>query len=323
MSLETILSYVPSIAPFLANDRITDIAINPNGSVCIQEDGQRRRVDAEISQPNLRHAAKRIAKEVGETLSEANPLLDARLPDGSRVSIKYPPVVENISLVIRKFRPNWYSLPELVAAGMLTQELANTLTQAVLNRENILIAGGTGSGKSTLTKAFIDLIPRQERLEVIEDTRELKIDHVDVVQCEAQREQRDAEGNIIIPARTIRDLVKASLRDNPDRIIIGEVRGAETLDLLDSANTGHAGSISTLHANSALDALSRLETMAAYADVNLPHRAIQLRIGNFADLVVHVVKNQRRFVAEVIRVRKFDLEKNDYRTERIYEAECN
>jgi Flp pilus assembly CpaF family ATPase len=320
MSLETILSYVPSIAPFLANDRITDIAINPNGSVCIQEDGQRRQVEAEISQPNLKHACKRIAKEVGETLSEANPILDARLPDGSRVSIKYPPVVENISLVIRKFRPNWYSLPELVVAGMLTEELADTLTQAVLVRENILIAGGTGSGKSTLTKALIDLIPRNERLEVIEDTRELKIDHVDVVQCEAQREQRDAEGNIIVPARTIRDLVKASLRDNPDRIIIGEVRGAETLDLLDSANTGHAGSISTLHANSALDALSRLETMAAYADVNLPHRAIQLRIGNFADLVLHVVKKgQRRFVSEAIRVHKFDLEKNDYRTERIYE----
>jgi pilus assembly protein CpaF len=242
MSLETILSYVPSITPFLANDRITDIAINPNGSVCVQEDGQRRQVQAEISQPNLKHAVKRIAKEVGETLSEANPILDERLPDGSRVSIKYPPIVSSISLVIRKFRPNWYSL-------------ADTLKQAVLNRENILIAGGTGSGKSTLTKALIDLIPRQERLEVIEDTRELKIDHVDVIQCEAQREQRDAEGNVIVPARTIRDLVKASLRDNPDRIIIGEVRGAEALDLLDSANTGHAGSISTLHANSALDAI--------------------------------------------------------------------
>jgi pilus assembly protein CpaF len=165
-------------------------------------------------------------------------------------------------------------------------------------------------------------LPRHERLEVIEDTRELKIDHVDAIQCEAQREQRDAEGNIIVPARTIRDLVKASLRDNPDRIIIGEVRGAEALDLLDSANTGHAGSISTLHANSALDALSRLETMAAYADVNLPHRAIQLRIGNFADLVLHVVKKgQQRFVSEVIRVHKFDLEKNDYRTDRIYEKE--
>src|SRR3954452_1671169 len=132
-----------------------------------------------------------------------------RLPDGSRVSIKHPPVVENISLVIRKFRPSWYSLPELVAAGMLTQELPESLKQAVLARENILIAGGTGSGKSTLTKALIDLIPRDERLEVIEDTRELKVDHVDVVQCEAQREQRDAEGNVIVPAGTIRDLVKA------------------------------------------------------------------------------------------------------------------
>jgi pilus assembly protein CpaF len=319
MSLETILSYVPSIAPLLANDRITDIAINPNGSVCVQEDGQRRQVEAEISQPNLKHAVKRIAKEVGETLSEANPLLDARLPDGSRVSIKYPPVVSNISLVIRKFRPNWYSLPELVAAGMLTEGLADTLQRAVLNRENILIAGGTGSGKSTLTKALIDLIPRNERLEVIEDTRELKIDHVDVVQCEAQREQRDAEGNIIIPARTIRDLVKASLRDNPDRIIIGEVRGAEALDLLDSANTGHAGSISTLHANSPLDALSRLETMAAYADVNLPHRAIQLRIGNFADLVVHVAKKgQQRFVSEVIRVERFNLDTGRYKTKPVF-----
>jgi pilus assembly protein CpaF len=230
-------------------------------------------------------------------------------------------VVNSISLVIRKFRPNWYSLAELVAAGMLTQELADTLERAVLHRENILIAGGTGSGKSTLTKALIDRIPRNERLEVIEDTRELKIDHVDVVQCEAQREQRDAEGNIIVPARTIRDLVKASLRDNPDRIIIGEVRGAEALDLLDSANTGHAGSISTLHANSAFDALSQLETMAAYADVNLPHRAIQLRIGNFADLVVHVVKKeQSRFVSEVIRAERFNLDSGRYETMVLYQA---
>ena len=154
----------------------------------------------------------------------------------------------------------------------------------------------------------------------IEDTRELKIDHVDVVQCEAQREHRDAEGNVIVPARTIRDLVKASLRDNPDRIIIGEVRGAEALDLLDSANTGHAGSISTLHANSALDALSRLETRAAYADVNLPHRAIQLRIGNFADWVVPVVKKeQRRFVTEVIRVERFHLDTGRYETSILYQ----
>jgi pilus assembly protein CpaF len=319
MSLEIIISCIPSIAPFLQNDQITDIHINPNGRVSVQENGRRRLVEAEISQPSLKHAAKRIAKEVGETLSEANPLIDARLTDGSRVSIKYPPVVENISLVIRKFRPNWYSLPELVAAGMLPQELADTLKQSVLNRENILIAGATGSGKSTLTKALIDLIPREERLEVIEDTRELKIDHTDVIQCEAQREQRDTEGNVIVPARNIRDLVKASLRDNPDRIIIGEVRGAEALDLLDSANTGHAGTISTLHANSAFDALSRLETMAAYADVNLPHRAIQLRIGSFADVVIHVAKkDQRRYVSEVLRVERFNLDKNDYQTEELY-----
>jgi Type II/IV secretion system protein len=126
---------------------------------------------------------------------------------------------------------------------------------------------------------------------------------VDVIQCAAQREQQDTEGNVIVPARTIRDLVKASLRDNPDRILIGEVRGAEALDLLDSANTGHAGSLSTLHTHSVFDALSQLKTMAAYADVPLPHRAIQLRIGNFADLVVHVAqKEQRCFVSEVIRV---------------------
>lgn len=193
------------------------------------------------------------------------------------------------------------------------------LSQCGSRAETILIAGGTDTGKTTFAKALIDFIPPQERLGVIEDTAELKIDHPNVFRFEARKQQMDGAGNIVVPAVTIRDLVKATLRHRPDRSIIGEVRGGEAFDLLDALNTGHAGSISTLHANSALQALSRMATLTLRAEVDIPYRAVQGEIGDLIDLIIHVERKEgQRRVSEVLELHGFDAETGRYETTSLY-----
>jgi pilus assembly protein CpaF len=203
----------------------------------------------------------------------------------------------------------------LVSANALPRSIADQLAQAVRNRQTILVSGGTDTGKTTFTKALLDFIPRTERLGVIEDTMELKIDHPNVFRFEARKELRDPVGSVTVPAVTIRDLVKATLRHRPDRLIIGEVRGGEAFDLLDALNTGHAGSISTLHANSARQALSRLASLSLRAHVDIPYRAIQAEIGDLINLVVHIErKDGLRRVSEVLQINGFDAETGRYET---------
>ena len=198
----------------------------------------------------------------------------------------------------------------------------NSCKQAVLNRQTILIAGGTDTGKTTFAKALIDCIPQTERLGVIEDTAELKIDHPNVFRFEARKEQRDPAGLVTSPAVTIRDLVRAALRHRPDRLIVGEVRGGEAFDLLDALNTGHAGSISTVHANSALQALSRLATLTLRADVEIPYKAIQGEIGDLIDLVIHIErKDGKRRVSEVLRIKGVNTDEGRYETTRLYKCQ--
>ena len=202
---------------------------------------------------------------------------------------------------------------------MLRSNIAAELAEAVRNRKTILIAGGTDTGKTTFAKALIDFIPQQERLGVIEDTAELKIDHPNVFRFEARKEQTDGSGNVIVPAVTIRDLVKATLRHRPDRLIIGEVRGGEAFDLLDALNTGHAGSISTVHAKSALQALSRLATLTLRADVDMPYKAIQGEIGDLIDLVIHIERKEGcRRVNQVLQLHGFDADAGRYDTTTLY-----
>ena len=202
---------------------------------------------------------------------------------------------------------------------MLRSNIAAELAEAVRNRKTILIAGGTDTGKTTFAKALIDFISQQERLGVIEDTAELKIDHPNVFRFEARKEQTDGSGNVIVPAVTIRDLVKATLRHRPDRLIIGEVRGGEAFDLLDALNTGHAGSISTVHANSALQALSRLATLTLRADVDMPYKAIQGEIGDLIDLVIHIERKEGcRRVNQVLQLHGFDADAGRYDTTTLY-----
>lgn len=325
MSLETILPFLQPIAHLISDAGISEVMVNGDGAVYIQRDGRLLPVEVDIDPRYLTSAVKRIARSLGEDISEARPLLDARLPDGSRVAAAFPPCsFDGVTLTIRKFRPRWFTMSELVAAGALTSSLADELESAVLNRETILIAGGTDTGKTTFAKALIDFIPQSERLGVIEDTAELKIDHPNVYRFEARREQRDRDGNVTSPAVTIRDLVKATLRHRPDRLIVGEVRGGEAFDLLDALNTGHAGSISTVHANSALQALSRLATLALRADVDIPFKAIQGEIGTLVNIVIHIErKDGKRMVSEVLRLHGFEADESRYDVTRIYPVETS
>jgi pilus assembly protein CpaF len=294
--------------------------VNGDQSVFIQRNGHMQPVQATIEQKYLSTAVKRIARSLGEDISETKPLLDARLPDGSRVAAAFPPCsLGGVTLTIRKFRPQWFSLTQLVEAGALPCSVAELLAQAVRDRQTILVSGGTDTGKTTFAKALIDCIPQRDRLAVIEDTMELKIDHPNVFRFEARKEQRDATGNVTVPAVTIRDLVRATLRHRPDRLIIGEVRGGEAFDLLDALNTGHAGSICTVHANSSLQALARLATLTLRADVDMPYHVIQAEIGDLVNLVIHIERcDGCRFLSEVVRISGFDADANRYRTESLH-----
>lgn len=308
MSLETILPFLQPIAHLITDPDVSEVMVNGDGAIFIQRAGRLHRVAATLEQKALSTAVKRIARSLGEDIGESKPLLDARLPDGSRVAAAFPPCsIQGVTLTIRRFRPHWFTLDELVEVGAIPRAAADQLAIAVRDRRTILVSGGTDTGKTTFTKALIDFIPQSERLAVIEDTMELKIDHPNVCRFEARKELRDPAGNVSVPAVTIRDLVKATLRHRPDRLIIGEVRGGEAFDLLDALNTGHAGSISTLHANSALQALSRLASLALRANVDLPYRAIQAEIGDLINVVVHIERREhQRKVAQILQVRGFD-----------------
>lgn len=321
MSLETILPFLQPIAHLITDPDVSEVMVNGDGAIFIQRAGRLDQVAAILEQKALSTAVKRIARSLGEDIGESKPLLDARLPDGSRVAAAFPPCsIQGVTLTIRKFRPHWFTLDELVEVGAIPRAAADQLAIAVRDRRTILVSGGTDTGKTTFTKALIDFIPHSERLAVIEDTMELKIDHPNVCRFEARKELRDSAGNVSVPPVTIRDLVKATLRHRPDRLIIGEVRGGEAFDLLDALNTGHAGSISTLHANSAVQALSRLASLALRADVDLPYRAIQAEIGDLIDLVVHIERcGQERRVAQILEVDGFDAGVNSYRVMAIYE----
>jgi pilus assembly protein CpaF len=303
MSFETILPFLQPIAHLITDAGISEIMVNGDQSVFIQRNGRIEAVTATVEQKYLVNAVKRIARSLGEDISEAKPLLDARLPDGSRVAAAFPPCsLYGVTLTIRKFRPNWFTLAELVTAGALAASVADQLAAAVRDRQTILVSGGTDTGKTTFTKALLDHIPQSERLAIIEDTMELRVDHPNAIRFEARRSQTDADGNITVPAVSIRDLVKATLRHRPDRLIIGEVRGAEAFDLLDALNTGHAGSISTIHANSATMALSCLASLALRAGIDIPYMALQRDIRELIDIVVHIERREgKRFVSQVLR----------------------
>ena len=305
-SLELILPFLGDVGPYVTNPNITELMVNGDGRVFIDSDNGLQPVPERVQAVHLELACKRIARSIGEEIGADRPLLDATLPDGSRVSIQFPPAsVGGPNLCIRKFRPNWFTLDELAENGFIDGSVACQLDLWIQQRKSVLVSGGTGSGKTTLAKALIDRIQPLERLGIIEDTLEIMVnpaDHPNVFRLVARRGIDD------VPPVTIGDLVRASLRNRPDRLIIGEVRGSEAFDLLDALNTGHAGSLSTVHANSGRQALKRLASLAQRACIDVPYAAIQQDIGDLIDIVVHVARypDGARRVASVDLVEGFD-----------------
>src|SRR5947208_10312753 len=252
---------------------------------------------------NLTVAIKNIARACGDEISDSQPILDARLEDGSRVAAMFPPCsVDGPTLTIRKFTHR-YSLEELVSVATLTPTLARDLQAAVGDRKNILISGGTGTGKTTLLNALAENIPPSDRIVLIEETSEILIEKPNLVRFEARRAQVPLGQETPLPAVTIADLLRATLRHRPDRILVGEVRGPEAFDLLQALNTGHMGSLSTIHANSADQALTRLAHCVLTANVGLPHRSVREAIALAIHLIVHIARvESRRVVTEVARI---------------------
>jgi pilus assembly protein CpaF len=309
-SLDRVLPFLRPIEDLLRDPAITEVMVNDGGRrVFVERAGAIEAVaDRTLEVRNLTVAIKNIARACGDEISDAQPLLDARLEDGSRVAAMLPPcAVTGPVLTIRKFTRR-YSLDGLVEVGALTTAQAAALVTAVEARENVLISGGTGTGKTTLLNALAARIPDRERLIVIEETSEIHLEKPNVLRLEARREQTAFGQDEPLPAVTIADLLRASLRHRPDRILVGEVRGAEAFDLLQALNTGHLGSMSTIHANTGAQALTRLAHCVLMANVGLPHRSTREAIALAIHVVAHVSRvDGHRRVTELLRVRSYDV----------------
>jgi pilus assembly protein CpaF len=308
-SLDRILPFLKPIEDLLIDPTVTEVMVNDGGRrVFVEREGGIEAVpDRTLESRNLTVAIKNIARACGDEISDVQPLLDARLEDGSRVAAVFPPcTVTGPVLTIRKFTRR-YSLEDLVGIGTMPTAVAAQLTDAVSMQQNVLISGGTGTGKTTLLNALAALIPSADRIVVIEETAEIHLDKPNLVRLEARRAQVPLGHEAPLPPVSIADLLRATLRHRPDRILLGEVRGAEAFDLLQALNTGHLGSLSTIHANSADQALMRLAHCVLTANVGLPHHSIREAIALAIHLVVHLARvDGRRRVAGVVAVRGYD-----------------
>jgi pilus assembly protein CpaF len=297
---DDILGYGP-IEPYLRDPDITEVMVNGPDSIYVERGGRIFAVEGQFTdESHLRRTIDKIVGRVGRRVDESSPMVDARLPDGSRVNAVIPPLaLDGSMLTIRKFSTDPYSVEDLVSFGTLTQPTADFLRACVKGRLNILVSGGTGAGKTTTLNVLSSFIPEEERVITIEDAAELQLHQQHVLRLEARPPNIESRGEV-----TIRDLVRNALRMRPDRIVVGEIRDAAALDMLQAMNTGHDGSISTVHANTPRDALHRVETMVLLAGFDLPIRAIREQVASAIDLIIQQTrfKEGSRHVTHVTEV---------------------
>jgi len=301
---DDIFGYGP-LERLLSDASISEIMVNGPHDIWLERNGLLSQTTlAFTDDSHLRRIITKMVGQVGRRIDESSPLVDARLPDGSRVNAIIPPLsLSGPLLTIRKFREDRFDMAELVQLGTLSSDASDFLNHCVAAELNILISGGTGSGKTTFLNALSAAVPESDRIVTIEDAAELRLDQVHVLRLEARPKNIEGEGEI-----TIRDLVRNALRMRPDRIVVGEVRGAEALDMLQAMNTGHEGSLSTVHSNSPRDALNRLETMVLMAGYELPLRAIRQHVSAALDLIIHLdrLDDGSRRVVEIAEVQRME-----------------
>jgi pilus assembly protein CpaF len=300
---DDILGYGP-IEPLLRDESVTEVMVNGPDQIYVERGGKLELTkSAFVDDAHLLRIIDKIVSSVGRRIDEASPMVDARLPDGSRVNAIIPPLsLRGPVVTIRKFSRDPYTMDDLIGFGTLTPKAAHFLSACVQGKLNVLISGGTGTGKTTTLNALSAFVPNDERIVTIEDAAELQLQQDHVLPLESRPANIEGQGEV-----RIRELVRNALRMRPDRIIVGEVRGAETLDMLQAMNTGHEGSLTTIHANSPRDALGRLETLVLTAGVDLPLRAIREQVASAFDLLVQItrlVDGSRRIshVTEVLRM---------------------
>jgi len=300
---EIILPFLRPIEHLILDDSISEIMVNGADRVFIEKNGVIEQVPGvSLGDRSLLVAVKNIARHLGDDISESKPILDSRLPDGSRVAAVIPPCsLGGVTLTIRKFDARHLGVADLIETEALDGNLANRLKEYVVDRKNILISGGSGAGKTTLLRILCRFIPEDHRILLIEDTAEIHLVQPNVVRFEA-RQARDG-----LPAVEIRHLLKAALRHRPDRILLGEIRGGEAFDLLQLLNTGHSGTLSTIHANSAKQGLARFTSCVLQSGVELPYRSIKTNIADSLQVVLHVERRPgRRYISEVLEIHGYD-----------------
>lgn len=302
--------FLAPVAEYLSDDSVSEILINGPKQVYIERRGKLEEVGASfVSEPALKAAATNIAKSVGRILDEMHPRLDARLPDGSRVHAVIPPLSRvGTVIAIRKFKKDTLTIDKMQEFGSLDESMRKLIRAMVLLRKNVIVSGATSSGKTSVLNALSSFIPDGDRVLVIEDASELQLQQRHIVSFETRKADKNGQGEV-----TIRDLIHSALRLRPDRIVIGEIRGGEALDLLQALNTGHAGSMSTIHANSPLDCLRRIETCALLSGIDIPLSALRAQVASAIDVVVHTsrLSDGSRKVVAISEV--MPLENGDYK----------
>jgi pilus assembly protein CpaF len=315
---DTLSTLLGPVQPFMEDAAVSEIMINGPEQIFVERRGKLERVAGRFeSQAALLAALRNIAQFAGTFIDERLPILEARLPDGSRVEAVMAPIAQDGPVVsIRRFSKSTMTLERLVELGAIDAQAGAALSAMVIGKCNIVLSGGTGSGKTSLLNVLAGCVPDDERVLVLEDTREIEIARSHVVYLEARKDDEHGFGAV-----TIRDLFRASLRMRPDRIIVGEIRGAEALDMVQAMVSGHGGSLATLHASHPRDSLTRLETMCMMSDVSMPLSAIRMQIGSGIDVVVQVSRlaDGSRKVTHITEVVGFDVDTGKYETHDLFE----